>query len=60
VKLYDKLGIDPFKGSAESLARITLSYWQVGQKDKAKDLLAAAREYFPKDPTIESAARRIQ
>jgi tetratricopeptide (TPR) repeat protein len=59
-RLYDKFGINTFRNSPDSLARICLSFWQTGQKDRAKDLLATAREYFPENPTIKSTAGQMR
>jgi len=58
-RLYDRFGIETFKSSPDTLARICLSFWQTGQKDRAKDLLATAHEYFPDNPTIKSTAGQI-
>jgi GWxTD domain-containing protein len=58
-KLYDKLGITPFETSAESLAQISLSLWNVGQQDRARDVLKSAQASFPGNPLVGALAKTV-
>jgi GWxTD domain-containing protein len=58
--LYNKLGITPFKNSPEALAQISLSFWQTGDKGQARDILEAARSYFPDNALLASTAAGLQ
>ncbi len=55
--LYKRMGIDPFKAAPETLAQISLSFWQTGNRALAGDVLSAANELFPKDPLLASVAK---
>ena len=55
--LYKRMGIDPFKAAPETLAQISLSFWQTGDRALAGDVLSAANELFPKDPLLASVAK---
>ena len=58
--LYNKLGMQPFEGSAESLAQISLSLWNVGEAGRARDVLKAAQETFPGNPLVAALARTVR
>jgi tetratricopeptide (TPR) repeat protein len=59
-RLYDKLGITPFENSAESLAQISLSLWNVGQQDRARDVLKSAQASFPGNPLVGALAKTVR
>jgi GWxTD domain-containing protein len=58
--LYHQFGMVPFKGSSETLAQISVSVWQSGQKAEARKLLAEARSDFPDDPALKNLAHALQ
>ncbi len=57
--LYEKLGEVAF-ASAPSLAQVSLSYWQTGKRDQARQVLETARSLFPKDPLLLAAAKNME
>ena len=58
--LYNKLGMQPFEGSAESLAQISLSLWNEGEAGRARDVLKAAQETFPGNPLVAALAKTVR
>lgn len=58
-QLYNKLGITPFSGAPETLAQVALSFWETGNAEDAKQVLYAAKSYFPKDDLLVAAAKKI-
>ncbi|HLB90121.1 MAG TPA: hypothetical protein VJK29_20855, partial [Terriglobales bacterium] len=58
-ELYQHLGIDPFKASAETLAQICVSFWQAGDAAQAREVLETARALFPKNPLLEAAEKNL-
>jgi len=58
-KVYDKLGMRPFEGSAESLAQICLSLWTEGQQDRARDVLKYAQTSFPGNPLVDAVKKSV-
>jgi hypothetical protein len=58
--MYNKLGEKPFEGSVESLAQLSLSLWNAGQREGARSVLADAREAFPADPLVAAVAKTVQ
>jgi len=59
-RLYDKLGMTPFEGSAESMAQISLSLWNVGQQARAREVLKSAQVSFPGNPLVTALAKTVQ
>jgi GWxTD domain-containing protein len=59
-RLYDRLGMQPFEKSAESLAQISHSFWSVGQAERAKEILKYAQEAFPNDPLVTALAKTVR
>jgi len=59
-RLYDKLGMMPFESSAESLAQISLSLWNQGQQDRARDVLKSAQATFPENPLVTALAKTVR
>ena len=59
-RLYDKLGMQPFEKSAESLAEISNSFWNVGQAERAREILKYAQEAFPNDPLVAALAKTVR
>jgi tetratricopeptide (TPR) repeat protein len=58
-ELYQHLGIDPFKASAETLAQICVSFWQAGDAAQAREVLETARALFPKNPLLEATEKNL-
>jgi tetratricopeptide (TPR) repeat protein len=58
-RLYDKLGMQPFEKSAESLAEISHSFWSVGQQERAREILKYAQEAFPNNPLVAALAKTV-
>jgi tetratricopeptide (TPR) repeat protein len=59
-RLYDKLGMQPFEKSAESLAEISHSFWSVGQAERAREILKYAQEAFPGNPLVAALAKTVR
>ena len=59
-KLYDRLGTRPFESSAESLTQISLSLWNSGQQDRAREVLKSAQESFPQNPLVAALAKTVR
>jgi GWxTD domain-containing protein len=59
-RLYDKLGMQPFEKSAESLAEISHSFWSVGQQERAREILKYAQEAFPNNPLVAALAKTVR
>jgi GWxTD domain-containing protein len=59
-RLYDRLGMKPFENSAESLAQISLSLWDQGQADRARDVLRFAQATFPGNPLVEAVKKSVR
>src|SRR5581483_691081 len=57
--LYRKLGITAFRDSPQTMAAISLSILQTGQKAEARKVMTTARTWFPDDATLQSAARQL-
>jgi GWxTD domain-containing protein len=58
--LYNKLGAGPFEKSSEAMSQISLSFWNAGDKERAKEILRNARTAFPEDPLIAAAGKTIR
>lgn len=59
-KLYDRLGLTAFQSSPQSLAQITMSYWQSGNQAQAREVLAAAKSQYPDNAMILAMGRVVQ
>jgi GWxTD domain-containing protein len=59
-ELFKRLGVTPFKASPTTLAQISLSLGQAGDRVRARDVLSAAIHDFPDDPVLASAAASLQ
>lgn len=59
-QLYDRLGMKPFENSAESLAQISLSLWDQGQSDRARDVLRYAQATFPGNPLVDAVKLSVR
>jgi tetratricopeptide (TPR) repeat protein len=59
-RLYNRLGLKPFEGSAESLAQISLSLWTQGEQVRAREVLQTAQATFPGDPLVAALAKTVR
>ncbi len=59
VELAEKLGMQPFQSAAETLAQLSVSFWQAGRAADARRVLDTGAKLFPKDPLLAAAARNI-
>jgi tetratricopeptide (TPR) repeat protein len=59
-RLYDKLGIMPFEDSAEALAQISVSLWNQGDQNRAREVLQSARNGFPTSPLVDAVAKIVR
>jgi len=59
-RLYDRLGIMPFEGSAEALAQISVSLWNQGDQNRAREVLQSARNSFPANPLVDAVAKTVR
>ena len=59
-RLYDKLGIMPFENSAEALAQISVSLWNQGDQNRAREVLQSARNGFPTNPLVDAVAKIVR
>jgi GWxTD domain-containing protein len=59
-RLYDKLGIMPFENSAEALAQISVSLWNQGDQNRAREVLQSARNSFPANPLVDAVAKTVR
>jgi TolA-binding protein len=58
--LYDRLGIMPFETSAEALAQISVSLWNQGDQNRAREVLQSARTNFPANPLVDAVAKTVR
>jgi tetratricopeptide (TPR) repeat protein len=58
--LYKQAGETAFRTSSETLAQTALSFWRTGDKEQAHRILKAGGSYFPKDASLQAAARAIE
>jgi len=59
-RLYDRLGIMPFENSAEALAQISVSLWNQGDQNRAREVLQSARNSFPANPLVDAVAKTVR
>ena len=59
-RLYDRLGIMPFENSAEALAQISVSLWNQGDQNRAREVLQSAKNSFPANPLVDAVAKTVQ
>jgi GWxTD domain-containing protein len=59
-ELYGRLGIDPFKSSPESLVQISLSFRNTGNPGQARDVIEAAKGYFPNNSLLVAAETTLR
>lgn len=59
-ELYSRLGIDPFKSSPESLVQISLSFRNTGNPGQARDVIEAAKGYFPNNSLLVAAETTLR
>ena len=57
--LYQKMGIGAFRSAPETLAQISVSFWQAGNAAEARQVLAAARSLYPQDPLLAATEKSL-
>jgi len=58
--LYERMGLGAFRSAPESLAQISVSFWQAGNAAQARQVVQTARTLFPQDPLIEATERSFR
>ena len=58
--LYEKMGLGAFRSAPETLAQISVSFWQSGKATQAREVIQTARSLFPHDPLIEATEKSLQ
>ena len=59
-RLYDRVGMQPFESSAESLAQISHSLWNVGQQERAREVLKYAQAAYPDNPLVGALSKTVR
>jgi GWxTD domain-containing protein len=57
--LYEKMGLSAFQSAPESLAQISVSFWQAGKAAQARQVIQTARSLFPQDPMLEATEKSL-
>ncbi len=57
--LFQKVGIAALSGDPATVAAVALSFWETGDADRARRVLAAGNERFPKNALLLAAAKKI-
>jgi tetratricopeptide (TPR) repeat protein len=57
--LYQKMGLTAFRSAPETLAQISVSFWQAGNPTQARQVLAAARSLYPQDPLLAATEKSL-
>ena len=60
IAMYNKFGEKPFEGSVESLAQLSLSLWNAGQREGARSVLSDAKLAYPQDPLVAAVAKTVR
>jgi hypothetical protein len=50
----------PFENSAEALAQISVSLWNQGDQNRAREVLQSARNTFPANPLVDAVAKTVR
>jgi GWxTD domain-containing protein len=58
--LYERMGLGAFRSAPESLAQISVSFWQAGNTAQARQVIQTARTLFPQDPLLEATERSFR
>jgi len=58
--LYEKMGIGAFRSAPETLAQISISFWQAGKAAQARQVIQTARSLFPQDAVIQATEKSLE
>jgi hypothetical protein len=58
--LYEKMGSAAFRSAPESLAQISVSFWQAGKTAQARQVIQMARSPFPQHPLLAATEKSLQ
>jgi tetratricopeptide (TPR) repeat protein len=58
--LYERMGLSAFRSAPESLAQISVSFWQAGNAAQARQVIQTARTLFPQDPLLDATERSFR
>jgi hypothetical protein len=53
------MGIGSFRSAPETLAQISVSFWQAGKAAQARQVIQTAKSLFPQDALIQATERSI-
>jgi hypothetical protein len=52
--------IRAFRSAPESLAQISVSFWQSGKASQAREVMQTTRSLFPQDPLLQATEKSLQ
>jgi GWxTD domain-containing protein len=58
--LYEKVGMGAFRSAPETLAQISVSFWQSGKAAQARQVIQTARSLFPQDALIQATEKSLE
>ena len=58
-KLFEKSGFTVLTSDPETVAQVALSFWETGNADQARRILAAGNAQFPKNALLLAAAKKM-
>jgi GWxTD domain-containing protein len=58
--LYEKMGLVAFRSAPETLAQISVSFWEAGKPAEARQVIQTARSLYPQDPVLTAAEKSMQ
>jgi GWxTD domain-containing protein len=58
--LYEKMGLGAFRSAPETLAQISVSFWEAGKAAEALQVIQTARSLYPQDPVLNAAEKSMQ
>jgi tetratricopeptide (TPR) repeat protein len=58
--LYEKMGLGAFRSAPETLAQISVSFWQAGKAAEARQVMQTARSLYPQDPLLNATEKSLQ
>ena len=58
--LYEKMGLNAFRSAPETLAQISVSFWQAGKAAQAREVIQTARSLYPQDRLLTATEKSMQ
>lgn len=58
--LYEKMGLSAFRSAPETLAQISVSFWQAGKAAQAREVIQTARSLYPQNPLLTATEKGMQ